>query len=106
MVVMPSHSEGSPNVLLEAMAAGVPVVATRVGGVPEIATDGETAVLVEPRNPEAMAAAIQRMLEDESLRARLSRNARELVEEKYSPDAYRRSLVEIYEEVLAGPRKS
>lgn len=104
MVVMPSHSEGSPNVLLEAMAAGVPVVATRVGGVPEIATNGETALLVEPRNPEAMASAIQRMLQDEGLRACLANRGRELVEEKYSPEAYRRSLVEIYEQVLAEPR--
>jgi glycosyltransferase involved in cell wall biosynthesis len=101
IVVMPSHSEGSPNVLLEAMAAGVPVVATRVGGVPEIAADGETALLVESRNPAAMAAALQRMLEDEALRARLACKGKTLAEQKYSPDAYRRSLVEIYEKVLA-----
>lgn len=103
MVVMPSHSEGSPNVLLESMAAGVPVAATSVGGVPEIATNEETALLVEPRNPEAMAGAIQRLLEDEALRIRLARNGKELAAEKYSPDAYRRSLVEIYESVLAQP---
>lgn len=104
IVVMPSHSEGSPNVLLEAMAAGVPVVATRVGGVPEIAIDGETALLVEPRNPGAMAAAIERMLRDQGLRTRLACRAKGLAAEKYSPDAYRRSLVEIYEDVLAEPR--
>ena len=103
-VVMPSHSEGSPNVLLEAMSAGVPVVATRVGGVPEIVTDEDSALLVESRNPEAMAGAIQRMLEDEALRNRLAQNARRLAEEKYSPEAYRRSLVNMYEEVLAVPR--
>ncbi len=103
-VVMPSHSEGSPNVLLESMAAGVPVVATRVGGVPEIATDEETALLVESRNPEALAGAIERMLADGDLRARLAGNGRILAEEKYSPDAYRQSLVEIYEQVLAEPR--
>jgi glycosyltransferase involved in cell wall biosynthesis len=101
LVVMPSHSEGSPNVLLEAMAAGVPVVATRVGGVPEIANDGETALLVESRKPPAMAAALQRMLEDEALRTRLACNAKTLAGQKYSPDAYRRSLVGIYEKVLA-----
>jgi len=103
-VVMPSHSEGSPNVLLEAMAAGVPVVATRVGGVPEIATDGETALLVAPRDPQAMAAAIRRILHDAELRARISRKARELAETEYSPEAYRRSLVGIYQRVLAEPR--
>jgi glycosyltransferase involved in cell wall biosynthesis len=103
-VVMPSHSEGSPNVLLEAMSAGLPVVATRVGGVPEIVSHGDTALLVESRNPAEMAAAIQRLLEDSPVRARLARNGRRLAEEKYSPEAYRRSLVQMYEEVLAVPR--
>lgn len=103
-VVMPSHSEGSPNVLLEAMAAGVPVVATRVGGVPEIVTHEDTALLVEPRNPRAMAGAIRRMLENNSVRRRLAQNARHLAEEKYSPEAYRRSLVKMYENALAVPR--
>lgn len=103
-VVMPSHSEGSPNVLLESMAAGVPVVATRVGGIPEIVSDGKTALLVESRDPEAMARAIQRALEDPALRKNLVENARRLAEEKYSPEAYRRSLVKMYEEILATPR--
>jgi glycosyltransferase involved in cell wall biosynthesis len=102
MVVMPSHSEGSPNVLLEAMAAGVPVVATAVGGVPEIATDGQTALLAQARNPASLAQAIQRMLEDSELRCRLAQNARELAEREYSPEAYRRSLVGIYQKVLSG----
>ena len=48
IAVLPSHSEGSPDALLEAMSAGVPIVATTVGGVPEIATDGEDALLCEP----------------------------------------------------------
>jgi glycosyltransferase involved in cell wall biosynthesis len=103
IVVMPSHSEGSPNVLLEAMAAGVPVVATSVGGVPEIATDQKTALLVESRNPAAMALALQRMLEDGALRTQLASNARELAEREYSPEAYRRSLVEIYQRILHDP---
>jgi glycosyltransferase involved in cell wall biosynthesis/acetyltransferase-like isoleucine patch superfamily enzyme len=68
LFVLPSHSEGSPNVLLEAMAAGVPVVATAVGGVPEIVTDGSDALLVEKRNPEALAATITRLLDDDELR--------------------------------------
>lgn len=104
IVVMPSHSEGSPNVLLEAMAAGVAVAATRVGGVPEIAADGETALLVESRNPEAMARAIQKLLRDPGLRAELARKSRELAEQQYSPEAYRRSLTGIYQEVLSSSR--
>ena len=69
MLALPSHSEGSPNVLLEAMAAGVPVVATEVGGVPEIVTHDESALLVSQRDPHAMAAAIGRVLTDASWRA-------------------------------------
>jgi glycosyltransferase involved in cell wall biosynthesis len=99
-VVMPSHSEGSPNVLLESMAAGVPVIATRVGGVPEIAVDGETALLVPPRDPEAMAAAIARLLDDAELRKNIVRRAREVADNEYSPAAYRRALVGIYQDVL------
>ena len=62
--VIASHSEGSPNALLEAMSAGLPIVATRVGGIPEIAADGESALLVEAHNPEALAQAIRRLLQD------------------------------------------
>jgi glycosyltransferase involved in cell wall biosynthesis len=101
VVVMPSHSEGSPNVLLEAMAAGIPVVATRAGGIPEIATDSETALLVPSRDPTAMAFALQKILHDTVLRETLARNAREVAEKQYSPDAHRRSLVQIYQNVLA-----
>jgi glycosyltransferase involved in cell wall biosynthesis len=103
IVVMPSHSEGSPHVLLEAMSAGVPVVASRVGGIPEIVTDEETALLVESRNAGALSAAMQRMLEDQSLRARMANCAMELAATAYSPNAYRRALAGIYEQVLAEP---
>jgi glycosyltransferase involved in cell wall biosynthesis len=76
------------------------VVAASVGGVPEIATVQKTALLTEARNPEALAAAMQRILEDSQLRARLAANALALVESSYSPEAYRRSLVGIYQRVL------
>ncbi len=58
LYLMPSHSEGSPNALLEAMAAGVPAVASSAGGIPEIMTDGRTGLLTPARNPEALAKAI------------------------------------------------
>ncbi len=70
IVALPSHSEGLPNVLLEAAAAGVPVVATRVGGVPEVVTDGETGLLVPPADPAALAAALGRLLADEPCQRR------------------------------------
>lgn len=100
MVALPSHSEGSPNVLLEAMAAGLPVAATRVGGVPEIAGHEENALLVEPRDPEAMAAALVRLLRDEDLRKRLGAAAR-TVTSTYAPEAYCRGLLDIYRQVLS-----
>jgi glycosyltransferase involved in cell wall biosynthesis len=99
VLALPSHSEGSPNVLLEAMAAGLPVAATNVGGVPEIVSDGESALLVEAHDPEGMAAALARLLKDEELGRRLASNARALVEAHYTPDAYARSLTELYREV-------
>jgi glycosyltransferase involved in cell wall biosynthesis len=101
VLALPSHSEGSPNVLLEAMAAGLPVVATRVGGVPEIATDGETALLVPPRDTAALASALARLLADPALASRLGTSAQSLVITRFSPEAYARSLVSIYRDLLA-----
>lgn len=94
-----SHSEGSPYVLLEAMAAGVPVVATSVGGVPEIATSGETALLVPPRDPEAFARALHQLLTMADLAQTLSSNARVHVADHFSPAGYARSVIQIYQEL-------
>jgi len=74
--VLPSHREGLGLVCLEALACGVPVLATRTGGIPEIVCDGENGLLVEPGDATALTAALSRLLEDESLRARLSGPAR------------------------------
>jgi glycosyltransferase involved in cell wall biosynthesis len=73
--VLPSRSEGLPLALLEAMAAGVPVVATRVGGVPDVATP-DTAGLVPPEDPAALAAALEEVLMDSALAQQMSRNGR------------------------------
>jgi len=99
VVAIPSLSEGSPNVLLEAMAFGVPVVATEVGGIPEIATHGETALLVPARNPGAMAAAIDLLLSSPGTGISLAQHARRKVETEYSPESRAQSLVSIYAEV-------
>lgn len=101
VLALPSHSEGSPYVLLEAMAARVPVVATRVGGVPEMVKDEESALLVEASDPPQMAAALARLLTDEELAQRLSANAFALVATRYSPESFLRSLVEIYQKLLS-----
>lgn len=97
--VLPSYTEGSPNVLLEAMAAKVPIVATNVGGVPELATDGENAILVNAGDIPAIAGAISRLLSDLNLRERFTSSAPEVVM-RHSPEAYFRSLVSVFEETL------
>jgi glycosyltransferase involved in cell wall biosynthesis len=101
---LPSRSEGSPNVLLEAMAAGVPVVAATVGGVPEIVVNEESALLVDARNPSSLAAAIARVLRSRELEQRLMANARDLVTTKYQPELYARNLTRIYGSVIEARR--
>jgi glycosyltransferase involved in cell wall biosynthesis len=95
-MALPSHSEGSPLALLEAMAAGLPVVGTAVGGVPEVATDGETALLVPARDPRAFASALARLLSDETLARSLAARASARVAADFSPEARARALVEFY----------
>ena len=102
VMALPSHSEGSPVALLEAMAAGVPVVATAVGGVPEVAADGESALLVPPRDPRAFAAALGRVLTDAALARTLSANAAARVAADFSTEARARALVEFYRGLVAG----
>lgn len=82
--VLPSHSEGMPNALLEAMAAGKPVVATRVGGSAEVIRDGKNGLLVAPRDPEGLAAAVARLRADPALAGMLGAAARRDVAANYS----------------------
>jgi glycosyltransferase involved in cell wall biosynthesis len=100
LVVLPSHSEGSPNVLLEAMAAGLPIIATAVGGVPEIVQHEKQALLVEKQNPSALSRSIERLLDDPSLCAQLSEAARQSIS-AYSPEVYRDSILSLYQSCLA-----
>jgi glycosyltransferase involved in cell wall biosynthesis len=103
LCVLSSLSEGSPNALLEAMAAGVPVVATAVGGIPEMVTHGESALLVKPGDCEAMTNAIAALLSDGDLARRLAARAREIVLERHAPEGRMRRLVEIYRRQATSP---
>jgi glycosyltransferase involved in cell wall biosynthesis len=96
VAVLSSLTEGSPNALLEAMATHVPVVATAVGGVPEIVTHEESALLIQPGDPESISAAIARLLTEPELAARLTKRCHELILERHEPEARTRQLVSIY----------
>jgi len=92
--------ESFGRVIIEAQAAGVPVVATRVGGVVEIIEDGQTGILVEPRHPEEMAEAVVRVLDDKILARRLVENAKEKILSHYTLDHMASQTLEVYREVL------
>jgi glycosyltransferase involved in cell wall biosynthesis len=96
VAVLSSLTEGSPNALLEAMATNVPVVASAVGGVPEIVTHEESALLIDPGNAESMSAAIARLLTEPELAERLQKRSRELILQRHQPEARTQRLVSIY----------
>jgi glycosyltransferase involved in cell wall biosynthesis len=102
LIVLPSLSEGLPNVALEALLHRRPIVATRVGGTPEVVIDGETGILVPPADPAALAEAIGRMLDDPELQERFADNGSRLIQEEYSPKAKAARIAEVYDEVLTG----
>jgi glycosyltransferase involved in cell wall biosynthesis len=103
LLLNPSVSESFGMSLVEAMACGTPVVASRVGGMPEIVDHGRTGVLVEPGDPVALSDAIAGLLGDEALRASMRGTCRERVTGLFSWDVVARSLAEHYREV-AGAR--
>ena len=100
MCVVPSHAEPLGNATLEAMAAGLPVIGSRVGGIPEMILDGETGLLVMPHNPQQLAAAIERLLQDGALRQALGRAGRKRCEEHFSLRAHVDAIVGQYRLVL------
>jgi len=94
--VLPSLSEGSPNVLLEAMSNGLPIVASRVGGVPELAEDGVTALLGPPKDPAFIARAVDLLLKDPELGRRLGAAARRAVLSHHTPEQRAATLNRLY----------
>jgi glycosyltransferase involved in cell wall biosynthesis len=99
VLVAPSLYEGLPLSVLEAMAAGLPVVATRAGGVPEAVEHGRTGLLVPPGDPRALAAACERLLADDRLRSAMGEAGRRRVAEHFTESRMTTSIATIYDEL-------
>lgn len=98
--VQSSHTEGLPNVLLEAMAARTAVVATEVGGTNEVVVEGETGFMVPPNDSEKLAEAIRRVLQDDSLRKSMGEKGRTRVEEHFTFEAQAAAYWELFQKLL------
>jgi glycosyltransferase involved in cell wall biosynthesis len=101
LFVLTSDWEGMPNVVLEAMACGLPVVATKVGDVTDLIRDGETGFLADPQDEVKLVAALLKLLHNPSLRKELGHRSREYVVARHSPQQLPRRLQNLYEAVLA-----
>jgi glycosyltransferase involved in cell wall biosynthesis len=104
LLVLPSLNEGLPRVILEAMATGLPVVATSVGGIPELVMDGRTGLLVRPGDERALADAVCRVLADPDLAEAWGRAGREVAEREYEREANIRRYAQIVETVACSGR--
>ncbi len=104
LFVLPSLNEGLPRSILEAMALGLPVVATKVGGNAELVVDGQTGLLVPAEDPDALAAAMARILQDPDLASSMGRRGRQRVEAEFSLEASTRGVEAVMEQVLGARR--
>jgi len=101
VVTLPSRSEGFGRVLVEAACLEKPVVASRVGGIPEVVVDGETGILVAPDDPTALADALNRLLGDPGLRSKLGAAGRLRATERFSAARHVEGVERVYAEALA-----
>ena len=101
LFVLPSYNEGVPNVILEAMSCGKPVISTNVGGIPEVISHGINGLLIEPRNIEQLADSILKVLCDKSLARKMGERARLTVCNKFSWEQNAKKNLELYNNLLA-----
>jgi glycosyltransferase involved in cell wall biosynthesis len=103
VVTLPSFTEGLPNVALEASAAGIPVVATAVGGTPEVIADGETGFLVPPGRPAELAARLIQLLRDDDLRTMLGNAGRARMQRLFTFDAQAAAYLDLFARLRPSP---
>ena len=97
ILIVPSRIESIPQVIKEAFYLKTPVIATNVGGNPELVTNGETGILIPPENPEEMITAINRLILDEEMKQKLSKNAFEFINKNFSWDVLMEKYVSLYQ---------
>ncbi len=97
--VQPSRHEGMPMAVLEAMAAGLPVIATRVGALPEVVNDRASGLLVDAQTPPALATAMQQLAKDSATRRHYGRAGHEIVAKRFGVDRFRNDLLKLYAQV-------
>jgi glycosyltransferase involved in cell wall biosynthesis len=100
LLVLPTREDNCPMVVLEAAAAAVPVVASNVGGVPDLVADGRTGLLCDPLNAASMSGTVERMLAEPQLARALAAEAKRQAKERFHPEVIARRHLEIYREVL------
>jgi glycosyltransferase involved in cell wall biosynthesis len=101
VVMLPTWEDNCPMVVLEAQAAGIPVIASNVGGVPDLVEDGRTGLLTDPARPETMSKALARLLEDPALAKQLAEKGRSQAKARFHPKVIAEKHLEIYREVIA-----
>ncbi|MBQ9926646.1 MAG: glycosyltransferase family 4 protein [Lachnospiraceae bacterium] len=98
--VLPSYFEGQSVAILEAMAYSCGIVASDIGGIPQMITEGETGILIQPKDADSLKRGLEKLLEDEELCRRLGKKAREKVEKEFSIEQNMKQLLEVYQQIL------
>ena len=105
LLLLPSYEEGMPNAVMEAMACGLPVVATTVGGLPEAVGDCEGVILVPPRDVDRFKDAVLKVLRNEQLRERMGLAARKRAEERFGIQRNARRILDFLSEIIERNRR-
>ena len=100
--VFPTYNEGLPNAIMEAMACGLPVVATEVGGIPEVVKDGENGILIDKKDVKSIVHSLEKLIENKSMCKKMGEHGRITIEEKFSWNNSAKKLIEIYNKIIDG----